>query len=131
MPIATSGKICVALVDDDESLCRSLARLLRAAGIQAITYSSSEAFLSDTKQPPFDCLVLDVQMLGMSGLELQKKLKAAGIAVPVIFITAYDDPQVREQALSQGCVSYFRKTDSGSELLEAIRLAAARPSTPA
>jgi len=123
-----SGKTYVALVDDDESLCRSLARLLRAAGIQPVTYLSAEAFLSDTKQPQFDCLVLDVQLLGMSGLELQKQLRASGTAAPVIFITAHDDPQASEQARSQGCVGFFRKTDSGSEVLEAIRRAVARPS---
>ncbi len=131
MPTARSGKIYVALVDDDESLCRSLARLLRAAGIQAITYLSAEAFLSDTKQPQFDCLILDVQLLGMSGLQLQKQLKSSGIAAPIIFITAYDDPQAREQARSQGCVGFFRKTDSGSEVLEAVRRAVAEPSAHA
>lgn len=124
------GNIYVAVVDDDENLCRSFARLLRAAGMQPITYPSAEAFLADAKHPRFDCLVLDIQLLGMSGLELQKRLAAAGTAAPVIFITAHDDPQEREQAYAVGCAGYFRKTDAGSEVLEAIRRALVPPSAP-
>jgi CheY-like chemotaxis protein len=66
--------ISVAVVDDDENLCRSLGRLLRAAGIQPSTYASAEAFLGDTKHPQFDCLVLDIQLGGMSGIELAQRL---------------------------------------------------------
>ena len=62
----------VAVVDDDESVCRSFARLLRASGIQAVTYSSAEAFLADSKRPQFDCMVFDVQLGGMSGIELAR-----------------------------------------------------------
>lgn len=122
---ASSGKVYVAVVDDDESLCRSLARLLLAAGIQAISYLSAEAFLADTKHPSFDCLVLDIQLPGISGLELQRRLFAASSAPPVIFITAHDDPAAREQAHLAGCAGYFRKTDAGSDILDAIRRAVA------
>jgi FixJ family two-component response regulator len=125
-----SGNIYVAVVDDDENLCRSFARLLRAAGMQPITYPSAEAFLADEKRPRFDCLVLDIQLTGLSGLELQKQLAAVGTAAPVIFITAHDDPQALEQAYAAGCTGYFRKTDSGSEVLEAIRRAVVPPSAP-
>ncbi len=125
-----SGHVYVAVVDDDESVCRSFARLLRAAGMQPITYLSAEAFLADTKHPQFDCLLLDVQLTGVSGLELQKQLATAGAPAPVIFITAHDDPRVREQAYAAGCAGYFRKTDSGTDVLEAIRRALAGPSTP-
>ncbi len=121
MRMDSSGNIYVAVVDDDENLCRSLARLLRAAGIQAITYPSAEAFLADTKHPQFDCLLLDLQLPGMAGLELQKQLAATGTAGPVIFITAHDDPQSREQAHAAGCAGYFRKTDPGDEVLQAVR----------
>lgn len=114
----------VAVVDDDESLCRSLARLLRAAGIQPITYASAEAFLADTKQPTFDCLLLDIRLGGMSGLELAQRLAASGSGTPVIFITAQDEPEIRSQALQTGCVAYLRKTDSAETLLAAIRKAA-------
>lgn len=113
----------VAVVDDDESLCRSLARFLRAAGIQPITYASAEAFLADTKHPTFDCLLLDIRLGGMSGLELAERLAASGSATPVIFITAQDEPETRAQALHAGCVAYLRKTDSAETLLAAIRKA--------
>ena len=122
-----SGHVYVAVVDDDESVCRSFARLLRAAGMQPITYLSAEAFLADMKHPQFDCLLLDVQLTGVSGLELQKQLAAAGTPAPVIFITAHDDPRAREQAYAEGCAGYFRKTDSGTDVLEAISRAVAGP----
>ena len=122
------GNVYVAVVDDDENVCRSFARLLRAAGMQAITYLSAEAFLADLKHPQFDCLVLDVQLTGMSGLELQRHLTGKAPAAPVIFITAHDDPRAREQAVAKGCVGYFRKTAAGSDVLEAIRRAVAGPS---
>jgi len=114
------GNIYVAVVDDDESHGRSLSRLLRASGIQPITYLSAEAFLADDKHPKFDCLVLDIQLGGMSGVELQRHLSAAGARTPVIFISAFDNPDTREEALALGCAGYFRKTDSGADVLQAI-----------
>jgi FixJ family two-component response regulator len=114
------GNLYVGVVDDDESLRRSVARLLRAAGMQPITYSSAEEFRADVKQPQFDCLVLDVQLPGMSGVDLRNRLAADGVAIPVIFVTAHDDPKAREEAMAGLCAGYFRKTDAGSELLDAI-----------
>jgi FixJ family two-component response regulator len=119
--MSKSKPIYVAVVDDDENLCRSLARLLRAAGFQPITYASAEAFLADTKHPQFDCLVLDVQLGGMSGIELAQRVVADGGHTPIVFITAHDEPEARAEAEAAGCVAYFRKTDSGAEVLEAIR----------
>jgi len=121
--MATSGlgKLCVGVVDDDESLRRSVARLLRAAGMQSVTYASAEAFNEDMKHPRFDCLVLDVQLPGMSGIDLRNQLAVEGDLTPILFVTADDDPRVREAAWSGQCVGYFRKTDAGSDLLEAIR----------
>ena len=113
----------VAIVDDDESVCRSLSRLLRAAHLQAVTYPSAEAFLADTKHPKFDCLVLDIQLGGMTGLELSERLSAVNDGTPVIFITAHDEPEVRAEAEALGCAGYFRKTDSGAEVLAGIRRA--------
>jgi len=115
----------VAVVDDDESVCRSFGRLLRAAGMQPITYDSAEAFLADAKRPQFSCLVLDIQLGGISGIELARRLVDVGARTPVIFITAHDDPEARSAAEGLGCAAYFRKTDSGKEVLEAIRKAAA------
>jgi FixJ family two-component response regulator len=124
------GNIYVGVVDDDESLRRSLARLLRAAGMQPITYSSAEEFRADEKQPRFDCLVLDVQLPGISGVDLRNLLAGEGIATPVLFVTAHDDGKAREEAMAGRCVGYFRKTDAGSALLDAIRRAVAPPSMP-
>ena len=116
----------VAVVDDDEEICRSLSRLLRADHFQPITYSSAEAFLADTKHPRFDCLIFDIQLGGMSGLELKSRLSAVADGTPVVFITAFDDPEVRAQAKALGCAAYFRKTDRGAEVLAAIRRAVGR-----
>ncbi len=113
----------VAIVDDDESVCRSFGRLLRAAGIQPITYTSAESFLADTKNPQFGCLVLDIQLGAMTGIELAQRLADAGSSTPVIFITAHEDPESRAAAEAVGCAAYFRKTDSGAEVLEAIQRA--------
>lgn len=121
----TEATIYVAVVDDDESLCRSLGRLLRAAGLQAITYSSAEAFLADTKHPAFDCLVLDVQLDGISGIELHQQLLAAGNKTPVIYLTAHDEPEARAAAAAAGCVAWFHKTAPGHEVINAILGAAA------
>ena len=114
----------VAVVDDDESVCRALSRLLRAEGIQPVSYLSAEEFLADSKRPQFDCLVLDIQLGGISGVELHRQLRASGSSTPVIYITAHDEPETREQAQSAGCAAYFRKTAPGREVLQAIRRAA-------
>jgi len=111
----------VAVVDDDESICRSFGRLLRAAGLLPVTYDSAESFLADTKHPQFGCLVLDIQLGEISGIELAQRLSATGQKTPVIFITAHDDPKARGAAEAVGCSAYFRKTDSGKEVLETIR----------
>jgi len=120
---ASNDNLYVAVVDDDESLCRSFSRLLRTAGFQPVTYRSAEAFLEDTKRPLFDCLVLDIQLEGMSGLELSRRLAAVRDATPIIFITAHDDPEVRSQALATHCGGYFSKADCGHEILAAIQSA--------
>src|SRR5205823_8609728 len=86
--MSSTKQAYVAVVDDDEKLCQSFGRLLRAAGLQPITYPSAEAFLADTKQPRFDCLVLDVQLEGMSGIELAQWLTAVGAPPPFILTTA-------------------------------------------
>jgi FixJ family two-component response regulator len=117
--------IHVAVVDDDEGACRSLSRLLRAGGIEPVTYSSAEAFLADDKHSKFDCLVLDIQLGGMTGIELQRRRLTVGDKTPVIFITAHDDAETRSEAEALGCAAFFRKTDSGGDVLEAIRRLAA------
>lgn len=91
--------------------------------MHVISYLSAEAFLADAKRPDFDCLVLDIQLTGMSGIELHERLAAVGSSVPVIFITAHDSPEIRERALQSRCAGYLRKTDSGETVLTAIRQA--------
>lgn len=117
----SSPPLHVAIVDDDESLCRSLARLLRASGMQPIAYASGEDFLADDKSARFDCLVLDVQLGGMSGIELARSLRAQGGHPPFIFITAHDDAQTHAEAMAAGCAAYFRKNDPGADIVHAIR----------
>ena len=111
----------VAVIDDDASGCRALGRLLRLSGIQAITYPSAEDFLDDQKRPAFDCLVVDVQLAELSGVDLKQRLADSGGGPPTIFITASDDPVLRERAESLGCIAYLCKTASGQELLGLIR----------
>lgn len=119
----------VGVIDDDESLCRSFSRLLRTAGFQPVTYRSAEMFLADSKRPHFDCLLLDIQLEGMSGVELCRRLGAVNDPTPVICITAFDEPEIRAEALAAGCAVYFRKTDPGEQVLDAIRHAIASGKT--
>jgi FixJ family two-component response regulator len=122
-PMNAPVTLYVAVVDDDESFCRSLSRLIRAAGMQPIAYASAEAFLADSKHPHFDCLVLDVHLGGQSGIELGERLEAVGRAAPFIFLTAHDDVDTRARAEAAGCAAFFRKTDAGADVLDAIRRA--------
>ena len=116
-------KFKIAIVDDDASVCQATDRLLRAAGFLPITYLSGEVFLEDAKRTRPDCILLDIQLGGISGFEVQTLLVASGSIIPVIFITAHDDPETREQARRTNCV-YLRKTDPGHVVIEAIRKAA-------
>jgi len=119
--MSATPTVYVAVVDDDPSVCRSFARLLRASGIQPITYESAEAFLADAKRPRFDCLVLDVHLGGMSGIELGRLISREGGHAPVIYITAHDDAGTRAGVRDAGGVAFFSKSDSGSDVLAAIR----------
>jgi FixJ family two-component response regulator len=123
--MSSTKQIHVAVVDDDENVCRSFGRLLRAADIEPVTYSSAEAYLADKAHPQYDCLILDIQLGGMSGIQLSKELLATGERTPFIFITAHDDPEARAEAAAVGCAAYFRKNDSDAEVLDTIRRLAA------
>jgi FixJ family two-component response regulator len=126
--VNTDARTYVAVIDDDESFCRSLDRLLRAAGFHSIAYQSAEDFLADRKRPRFDCLVLDIKLPGISGLELQRQLRADAESIPVIFVTSYDSPELRTKAENIGARAYFRKTDSGDAIINCIhRLAGSDP----
>ena len=113
----------IAIIDDDESVGRSLGRLLQSVGFHPVCYTSAEDFLDDQIRIHFACLLVDVQLGGISGLELHRRLLACQVRTPVIYITAHDDPQARKQAFDAGCVAYFRKTDPGREVIAAIQRA--------
>ena len=97
--------------------------------MKAITYASAEAFRADIEPPHFACLVLDVQLPGMSGIDLRNQLAAEGTATPVLFVTAYDDPTTLEAAMAGPCAGVFRKTDAGIGFLDAIRRIVSPPTS--
>jgi FixJ family two-component response regulator len=117
------AKVNVAIVDDDESFARALERLLRASGFEVATYHSAEALLAATPLRPPECLVLDIQLSGMSGPELQQRLREAGDPASIIFVTAHDAPGVREEVERAHCSAYFLKPVAGAPLVEAIKKA--------
>ena len=125
-PITTT----IAIVDDDRSICTSLSRLLRLAHFQAIAYSSAEAFLAHEPRPPFGCLVLDIRLGGMSGLELLAQLAAEAPPPPVIVVTAVDEPALRAKAQALGCAGFFSKSTPGSGIIAAIRGACGSEARP-
>lgn len=116
--ISTGSSVCV--VDDDASVLRGVARLLRSAGFVVGTFSSAEDFLDARGWVNRDCLVVDIHMPGLSGLALQERLAAAGIAVPIVLITAHDDPTTRQRARQAGA-AYLTKPFDDKTLLDAIR----------
>ncbi len=111
----------IAVIDDESSLCISLGRLLRLSGFDPVSYPSAEAFLADDKKPRFDCLLLDIRLGGMSGMDLFRLLVEQKSQIPVVFITAFDDPDIRVEAEALGCAGFFRKTTPGGEIIEVIR----------
>ena len=110
----------VFVVDHDQSARSGIARLLRTAGHDARAFASAEEFLDDFHPETFGCLVLDVRMPGMSGEELQTELKARGVRLPIIVVSADDDPETRRTAQRMNAAAFFRKPVDGSALLDAI-----------
>ena len=110
----------VAIIDDDESLRRSLGRLLQLSGFQPLLFQSAEEFLADPLRRHLHCLLVDVRLGGMSGLELHDRLLAEGSRVSVIYITAQDDVGLRASALEKSCAGFFRKTDPGDDIVAAV-----------
>ncbi|HEX7862243.1 MAG TPA: response regulator [Verrucomicrobiae bacterium] len=118
-----TGKPIVAVVDDDPSVLKALARLLRSAGYEVKTFVSPQEFLSSASISSARCVVVDVQMPGMSGFELQSRLKDMGRQVPIVFITAHDTPQTRVSACESGTVGLLLKPFSDDALLELLHKA--------
>lgn len=113
----------VAVVEDDESYRLALQRLLKSAGLPVLCFSSAEDFLNSGEQHETGCLIADIRMPGMSGLDLQARLNADHCPVPTIFITAHGDEKMRLQAMRGGAVKFLAKPFDGSILLEAVRAA--------
>jgi FixJ family two-component response regulator len=115
----------IAIIDDDESVRNALRRLVQSAGWKALTFATAEEFLQSAARPTPCCLILDVRLPGLSGLDLKNQLSAAGRTIPVVFITAYADEQVREQALQAGGIAFLSKPFEETALLDALTRAIA------
>jgi FixJ family two-component response regulator len=111
----------VALIDDDAAVRKALARLLHSAGFTVVTFASAEEFLARPPGATPDCLVLDVNLTGMSGVELRQRLLERGVAISAVFITAGDDARTRETLTSAGVHTWLCKPLHRSTLIEAVR----------
>ena len=115
----------VSIVDDDESLRRSVKNLLTSVGFQVETFASAEAFLESAHRADTRCVVLDLRMPGMSGLDLLMHLAATGSPIPVVILTAHSDDEARRRMLQAGAVAFLGKPFHGEALLGAVRRALA------
>jgi FixJ family two-component response regulator len=119
----TGNNKTVAIVDDDEEVRVALGGLLKSSGLTARAFESAEEFINSGQQHQTACLISDIRMPGMSGLELQAKLNAEGCRIPIVFITAHGDAKMRMQALRAGAVEFLAKPFDDEALLESVRAA--------
>jgi FixJ family two-component response regulator len=119
----TVAKNLISVVDDDESIRRTTTFLIESFGFRAAAFESAESFLTSPELHDTSCLIVDVQMPGTNGLQLQSALAAAGYGIPIIFITAHDNKDSRRQAMQAGAVAFLGKPFNDEELLQTIRLA--------
>jgi FixJ family two-component response regulator len=110
----------ISIIDDNDSVRESLRRLMRSVGFPVNVFTSAEEFLNSDCLRNTDCLILDVRLTGMDGLDLQRHLAASHSEIPIIFITSYEDDEVRARALNAGAVAYFLKPFNDEDLLNAI-----------
>jgi FixJ family two-component response regulator len=122
MPLDRTSKL-IAIIDDDEAMQDSLRDLLEAAGLAARCFGSAEEFLKSDLHCTAACLIVDIRMPKMSGLELQAKLKEEECNLPIIFITAHGDARMRIQAMRQGAVEFLAKPFDHQLLLKRVRSA--------
>ena len=113
----------ISIVDDDESIREAIQSLLRSVGFRAKTFASAEQFLQSDQIENTACLILDVRMPGMSGLELQRRLMATQCRIPIVFVTAHGDEEARSRALREGAMEFLLKPFSEEALLNAIQAA--------
>jgi FixJ family two-component response regulator len=119
--MSVPGAIMIAIIDDDALQCSALGRLVRRAGFQPLTFHSAEDFLAASGRASLKCLLLDIHLGGMSGIDLHRRLLAEGDPTPVIYITAHEDESTRTAALKTGCAAFFLKTDASTAIIEALR----------
>jgi FixJ family two-component response regulator len=122
MRIRQNSKL-IAIVDDDESVLRSLQDLIESDGLTALCFGSSEQFLDSEARNRAACLIADIRMPGMSGLDLQERLKAERCEIPIIFITAHGDAKMRSRAMRDGAVEFLSKPFNDAVLLEIVHAA--------
>src|SRR5712692_7677465 len=116
----------VAIVDDDESVQSALQDLIESDGLSPLCFGSAQQFLDSEARHKAVCLIADIRMPGMSGLELQAKLKAAGCRIPIIFITAHDDSEMRTLVMGNGAVEFLTKRFNDAVLLGVVHAALER-----
>lgn len=116
----------IAIVDDDDSLQSALQDLIESEGLSTLCFGSAEQFLDSEDRHKADCLIADIRMPGMSGLELQAKLKAEGSRIPIVFITAHGDAEMRTLAMGDGAVEFVTKPFNDAVLLEVVHAALER-----
>ena len=120
-----SNRNLVLVVDDDPGMLKGIRRLLRQFAYDALLFPSAEAFKNHTDFEQAACVILDINLSDGSGIELRHGLKAAGISLPVIYITGNEDPAVRKAALASGCIAFLTKPFSAQELIEPLKKASA------
>ena len=113
-------KALIAIVDDEESVRVSTANLIRSFGFAARGFASAEAFLKSPELGETSCVISDVQMPGIGGLELQSRLASTHRRTPVIFITAFPDPRIQERALAGGAICFLTKPFDGKTLIQCV-----------
>jgi FixJ family two-component response regulator len=119
----------VYIIDDDASFRKAMKRLMVSAGLDARTFESALEFLDEEIASENACIITDVQMRGLTGLELQQRLKGKGVHLPIIFVTALDTKDARKQARASGAAGYFRKPVDDQALLDAIEWALSKRNT--
>ncbi len=110
----------IAIIDDDESVRTATASLVRSLGLKTATFASAEEFLCTVPASDPDCVITDVQMPGMSGIELQERLLASGRRTPLIFITAFPEDRIRRQVTAAGAIGFLTKPFDGNEMIACI-----------
>lgn len=113
----------IAIVDDEALVRMSLERLVKSAGYRCQSFASAEDFLQFGNPEATDCLILDLMLPGMSGLDLQRQLADEGFQIPIVFVSAHDRPQERDRALHRGAITYLIKPFDGQNLLEVMHSA--------